>query len=217
MILKDLKRGVITQNPVLVLGLGLCPAVAVSTCVIDAAAMGVIVLLVLIGSNILTSASRHLVTARIRIPCTMLIVASLVTIVKLLMGAWFPGLERQLGIFVPLVAVNCIILSRAEVCARKKGVAQAAVDGLMTGLGFLCVMVLVGAVRELAGQNTLFGLSVVPGMHPLTVIALAPGGFFVLAALLGVSNALAFRRERNNEKASAAQQSTKHQNDRVYR
>lgn len=188
MIVAELKRGLVTENPLLVLALGLCPAVAVSTSVVNGLGMGIATLLVLVFSNAIISLTRSAIPERVRIPSYIVIIATFVTIVDLLLEARLPELDRQLGIFVPLIVVNCIVLGRAEAFASKNPLWKSIVDGFVMGLGFTVALVAVSAVRELLGSNRLAGLMVFPGYSPMTVFLLAPGGFFALALVMALVN-----------------------------
>jgi electron transport complex, RnfABCDGE type, E subunit len=198
MITEELKRGIVSENPIFALALGLCPALAISTSVTNALGMGAAVIFVLTGSNIIVSSVRKLVPDKVRIPCYITIIATFVTIVDLWMKAYAPLLNRQLGIFVPLIVVNCIILARAESYASQNNVRKSALDGLAIGLGFALSLVAIATVREVLGSNRLFGLTVIPGFHPMLVFAIAPGGFFTIAALLAIVNYRRLKKDKSN-------------------
>jgi electron transport complex protein RnfE len=195
-ITQELKRGLINENPIFALALGLCPALAISTSVTNALGMGAAVIFVLTGSNIIISTIRKWIPDRVRIPCYITIIATFVTIADLLMKAYAPLLNRQLGIFVPLIVVNCIILARAESYASHNNVRKSAIDGIAIGLGFALSLTVIAAVREILGSNRLFGFTVIPGFRPMLVFSIAPGGFFTIAALLAIFN---FRRMRKGK------------------
>jgi electron transport complex protein RnfE len=196
MISEELKRGIVSENPIFALALGLCPALAISTSVVNALGMGAAVIFVLTGSNIIISFVRKWVPDKVRIPCYITIIATFVTIVDLLMKAYAPVLNRQLGIFVPLIVVNCIILARAESYASQNTVRKSALDGIAIGLGFAFSLLMIAAVRELLGSNRLFGLTVIPGFRPMLVFAIAPGGFFTIGALLAIVNYRRMKKEK---------------------
>jgi len=175
-----LKGGVFTENPVLVQLLGLCPVLAVSTTLVNAFGMGAAVTAVLIGSNIVISILRRAIPPKIRIPCFVVVIAGFVTLVDLLFQAYWPGLSDSLGLFIPLIVVNCIVLARAEVFACKNGVYHSAVDGLAMGVGFALALAVVSAVREMLGNGTLMGYTLLPGYQPVLMMLLPPGGFLTL-------------------------------------
>jgi Na+-translocating ferredoxin:NAD+ oxidoreductase subunit E len=195
-VLEELKRGVIAENPILVLALGLCPALATSTSVTNGLGMGVAVIFVLTASNAIISLIRPFVPARVRIPCFIIVIATFVTMVELSMQAYFPALDRQLGIFVPLIVVNCVILGRAEAFASKNNLARSVVDGVVMGLGFTVALCTLAAVRELLGGNKLFGLLIVPGFRPMSAFVLAPGGFLAIALVMGFVNYMKMRKAK---------------------
>lgn len=199
MIAEELKRGVVGENPIFTLALGLCPALAITTSVTNALGMGVAVIFVLTGSNIIISSVRKWIPDKVRIPCYITIIATFVTVVDLWMKAHAPVLNRQLGIFVPLIVVNCIILARAESYASQNNVRKSAIDGIAIGAGFALSLVAIAAVREVLGNNRLFGLTVIPGFRPMLVFAVAPGGFFTVAALLAIINYLRLKKERSRQ------------------
>jgi len=182
----EIKRGLFTENPLLVLVLGLCPSLAVSTSMVNAIGMGIAVIFVLTGSNMIVSLLRNLIPAKVRIPCFIVIIATFVTIVQLAMKAYVPALDRQLGIFVPLIVVNCIILARAEAYASKNGVFGSAADGLVMGLGYTMSLCILSLIREILGTNKFFGKLVIPGYDPMLIFILAPGGFFTIAFVMGL-------------------------------
>lgn len=198
MIAEELKRGIARENPIFALALGLCPALAISTSVTNALGMGAAVIFVLTGSNIIISTVRKWIPDRVRIPCYITIIATFVTIADLWMKAYAPVLNRQLGIFVPLIVVNCIILARAESYASQNNILKSALDGIAIGLGFALSLAAIAAVREVLGSNRLFGLTVVPGFRPMLVFAIAPGGFFTIAALLAIVNYHRLKKGENN-------------------
>jgi electron transport complex protein RnfE len=153
MVLQELKRGIIDENPIIVLVLGLCPSLAVSTSVESGFGMGMAATFVLVCSNVIISVIRKGIPAKIRIPCFIVVIATFVTIVDLLMKAYFPALNRKLGIFVPLIVVNCIILGRAEAFASKNGVMRSFMDGLVMGMGFTVSICVLSTFREFLGAN----------------------------------------------------------------
>jgi electron transport complex protein RnfE len=184
MILDHLKRGIFSENPIFVLVLGLCPSLATSTSLMNGLGMGVAVTFVLACSNVIISLIRNFIPDKVRIPCFIVVIAAFVTLVQLLMKAYLPALDKQLGIFVPLIVVNCIILGRAEAFASKNNVVASLIDGIAIGLGFTVSLSLLSIIREVLGSNKLLGLKVIPGFDPMTVFILAPGGFFTIAFVL---------------------------------
>ena len=190
MILEELKRGIITENPILVLALGLCPSLAVSTSVMNGLGMGVATMFVLIASNVIVSLIKNMIPEKVRIPSYIIVIATFVTIVQLTMKAFLPALDKQLGLFVPLIVVNCVILGRAEGFASKNNPYRSLIDGLVMGLGFTVALVVLSALREVLGSNKLLGLNFFPGFKPMTLFVLAPGGFFAIAFVMGIINHL---------------------------
>jgi len=183
-------KGIVRENPTFRLALGLCPTLAVSTSVVNGFGMGVAATFVMLGSNIIVSSIRDLIPKKIRIPCFIVIIATFVTIVELVMKAYFPALSKSLGIFVPLIVVNCIVLGRAEAFASKYGVARVIFDGLGMGVGFTLALVLISAIRESLGNGTLLGLVIVKGFEPALLFILAPGALLVIGLLIGIVNHL---------------------------
>ncbi|MDR2578423.1 MAG: electron transport complex subunit E [Chitinispirillales bacterium] len=188
MIAKELKRGIITENSIFVLALGLCPTLAVSTSVKNGLGMGLATTFVLICSNIIISIVKNWIPGKVRIPCYIVIIATFVSILHLLIKVYTPTLDSQLGIFIPLIAVNCIILGRAEAFAAKNNPATSLVDGAVMGLGFTAALLILSTIREFLGGNKIFDLMVIPGFQPMAVFILAPGGFFVIACVMGLIN-----------------------------
>lgn len=205
--LEQLKVGLWRDNPGLVQLLGLCPLLAVTTSAVNGFGLGIATLAVLTASNALVSATRRWIYRDVRIPTYVLIIASLVTCVELLIKAWFPGLDRSLGIFIPLIVTNCAIVARAEVYASRHGVRKSLADGIGMGLGFTALLVAIGLFRELVGSATLFGrLDLLTGGEPLRGLVLAdggwllailpPGAFFALALAVAGKNLLDRRRQQ---------------------
>jgi electron transport complex protein RnfE len=197
MISEELKRGIFKENPIFGLALGLCPALAISTSVLNAVGMSAAVIFVLIGSNVIISMVRKWIPEKVRIPCYITIIATFVTIADLWMKAYVPILNRQLGIFVQLIVVNCVILARAESYASQNTIRKSIVDGVAIGLGFASSLIAIAAVRELLGSNRLLGFTVIPGFHPLLLFASAPGGFFTIAALMAFFNYRRIKKEKS--------------------
>jgi Na+-translocating ferredoxin:NAD+ oxidoreductase subunit E len=194
--LKELTKGVWERNPVLILGIGNCPVLAVSTSVENAFWMTLAATFVLVFSNIFVSLVRRWVLSYIRIPIFITIIASFVIIVELTLKAFQPAIYKAMGIFIPLIVVNCIILGRAEDFAYKNGVLRSTLDGIGMGLGFGFVLAALAVVREPLGANKLLGYTLIPGMEPSALMLIAPGAFFTLAFLLTGMNYLNARKKR---------------------
>lgn len=189
---KTLTKGLIIENPVLRLVLGTCPTLAVTTAASNAIGMGAAATIVLICSNIVISALRKVIPDKVRIPAFITIIAGFVTIVQMLVKAFAPSIDESLGIYLPLIVVNCIILARAEMFASKNNVLASAIDGLGMGLGFTAALLLMGSIRELLGMGTIFGIPVTSSfMDPMLIFILPPGGFFVFGCLVALANKLA--------------------------
>lgn len=185
---REITKGFWEKNPVLVLALGLCPSLAVTTSVRNAIGMGVSTIFVLTLSNVIISLIKGIVPSQIRIPCYIIVIAFLVTVVDLVLAAYFPDISKAIGLFIKLIVVNCIILGRAEAFAAKNTAWRSFLDGIGMGVGFLIALVLIAAVREVLGANKLFGLTVFPGWRPISIMVLAPGAFLTLGFLLGLKN-----------------------------
>lgn len=182
---KQLRAGLLTENPVLAQLLGMCSTMAITTTLFNGLGMGVSVTLILICSNVVISLLRRVIPDKIRIAAYIVIIAGFVTMVDLLLKAFLPALSDSLGVFIPLIVVNCIILGRAEAFASKNNVADSALDGIGIGLGFTLSLTLLGAVREALGNGSVFGLKFIQGDGILLFI-LAPGAFMVLAYLMAI-------------------------------
>ncbi len=187
-----LTKGIVKENPVLRLVLGTCPTLAVTTAAINGIGMGVAATLVLIGSNVAISLLRKVIPDKVRIPAYITIIAAFVTIIQMLVKAFLPSIDSALGIFLPLIVVNCIILARAEMFASKNAVIPSILDAVGMGIGFTAALTLMGMIRELFGAGTLFGMPITEGaIEPMIVFILPPGGFFVFGVLVALSNKLA--------------------------
>ena len=187
---KQLKEGLLTKNPVFVQLLGMCSTLAITTSLFNGLGMGISVTIILICSNVLISALRKVIPSNVRIAAYIVIIAGFVTIVDLMLKAFLPDLSENLGVFIPLIVVNCIILGRAEAYASKNPPLLSLFDGLGMGLGFTAALVLVGALRELLGSGTIFGADVTMGiLKPVVIFVKAPGAFLILAFLVAVLNA----------------------------
>lgn len=189
-------NGLVKENPTFVLTLGMCPTLAVTTSAVNGLGMGLTTTVVLVLSNVIISLLRHIIPNRVRIPAFIVIVASFVTMVELLLEGFIPGLYAALGLYIPLIVVNCIILGRAESFASKNPILPSFFDGLGMGLGFTVALTAIGAVRELLGAGELFGFPVLNKIFsvfsmeyvPVSIFVLAPGAFFVLASLTALQN-----------------------------
>ena len=184
-------NGLITENPTFRLVLGTCPTMAVTTSAINGIGMGLAATFVLIGSNVVISLLRNFIPDKIRIPSFIVVICTFVTVIQMLMQAFVPALYQSLGMFIPLIVVNCIILARAEAFASKNSVLLSAADGLGMGLGFTCAITLIGIVRELLGNGTIFGLKVFgEAYQPMILLILPAGGFIVFGLMLGIINTI---------------------------
>ncbi len=188
--LKTLTNGILRENPTFSLVLGMCPTLATTTSAINGMSMGLATTFVLICSNMAISLLRNLIPDKVRIPAFIVVIATFVTIVQLIMQAYTPALYDSLGLFIPLIVVNCIVLGRAEAFAAKNNVGLSALDGLGMGLGFTFSLSVIGCIRELLGTGKIFGLSVYPETYGMLIFVLAPGAFIVLAYLMGLVHKL---------------------------
>ena len=197
--LKQIANGILKENPVLVLMLGMCPTLAVSTSAVNGIGMGLSTMVVLIASNLIISSLRKVIPDAVRLPSYIVIVATLVTVVELLMEGYFPGLYDALGIYIPLIVVNCIILGRAEAFASKNKPLASVCDGIGMGIGFTLALTVLGLLREFLGAGKAFGYTVLPdSVEPAGIFIKAPGAFLVLAFVIMVMNALG-KKTRANE------------------
>jgi electron transport complex protein RnfE len=188
--LKEFLKGIFKDNPTFVLVLGLCPTLAVSVSVINGIGMGIAATFVLLGSNIIISLLKKVIPERIRIPCFIVVIATFVTITELVMKAYSPALNRALGIYVPLIVVNCIVLGRAEAYASKEKVLNSIFDGLGMGVGFTLALLLISAIREFLGSGKLLNYNLIKGFEPAFVLAMPSGALLVIGLLLGFFNIL---------------------------
>ena len=190
--LQIISKGILKENPTFVLILGMCPTLGTTTSAMNGMGMGVATMAVLIMSNIVISLIKNVIPDKVRIPAFIVVIASFVTMIEMLMQAYVPSLYASLGVFIPLIVVNCIILGRAEAFASKNGVLDSALDGIGIGLGFTLSLTAIGAVREVLGAGSIFGFTFAEGVMPLLFI-LAPGGFLVLGYLMVLFNRVAKR------------------------
>lgn len=196
-LMKDLTNGIYRENPVFKLALGMCPFLAVTTSVENALGMGAAATFVLICSNFLVSLFRNLIPSKVRIPCYIVIIATFVTLVDMIMNAYLPDLHRSLGIFIPLIVVNCIILGRAEGFANRHPVLNSLADAIGMGIGFTLAMIILASFRELLGSGTWLNINVLGSAYqnqPLLIAILAPGAFILLGFILGFFNIMEQRR-----------------------
>ena len=192
--LERLYNGVVKENPTFILMLGMCPTLAVSTRAINGIGMGLSSMAVLILSNLVISLLRKLIPDQVRLPAYIVVVASLVTVTELLIEAYLPSLYAALGIYIPLIVVNCIILGRAEAYANKHTPGLSFMDGLGMGLGFTIALTLAGLFREVLGNGTAFGIQVLPAsVEPIAIFIQPPGAFLVIAAIIAVQNAIGIK------------------------
>lgn len=192
--LSTLTKGIVKENPVLRLVLGTCPTLAVTTAAFNGVGMGVAATLVLLGSNVVISLLRKVIPDKVRIPAFITIIAAFVTIIQMLVKAFAPAIDKSLGIFLPLIVVNCIILARAEMFASKNSVWPSILDALGMGIGFTAALTLMGMIRELIGTGCIFGVSITAGaIEPMLIFILPPGGFFVFGILVVLSNKIAVK------------------------
>ena len=188
-LLKIIKNGIVDENPTVRLVLGTCPTLAVTTSAVNGLGMGISTMVVLIGSNMVISMLRKVIPDTVRIPAYITVIAGFVTIVQLMLKAYVPSIDKALGIFIPLIVVNCIILARAESFANKNSIIDSAADGLGMGLGFTIMLVIMGGAREILGNGSIFGLHLYGAtIQPALAMVLAPGGFLAFGILIGVFN-----------------------------
>ena len=185
---KTIINGIIRENPTFVLLLGMCPTLATTSSALNGLGMGVATMFVLIFSNAFISLLKNLIPDGVRIPCYIVVIASFVTILQMLMQAYLPELYSTLGIFIPLIVVNCIILGRAEAFAAKNNVFASICDGIGTGVGFTLALTLLGLVREILGKGTFFGIGILPASTNMLLFVLAPGAFITLGLLIALVN-----------------------------
>jgi len=193
---KILFNGVVNENPTFRLVLGMCPTLAVTTSVVSGVGMGIATMFVLLGSNLVTSALRNYIPMKVRIPAYIVVVATFVTIVGLSMQAFFPAIYAMLGIFIPLIVVNCIVLARIEVFASKNAVAASVSDALGMGVGFTLALILLASIREILGSGSWYGIPLTGNtFEPAVIMLLPPGAFVALGLIMAVLNKLTGRVE----------------------
>ena len=188
--LKTLTNGILREKPTFALVLGMCPTLATTTSAIDGMSMGLATTAVLICSNIVSSLLKNLIPDKVRIPAFIVVIASFVTMVQLLVQAYLPAIYDALGLFIPLIVVNCIVLGRAEAFAAKNNVGLSALDGIGMGIGFTLALTILGAIRELLGTGKIFDFAIFPENYGMLVFVLAPGAFIALAYVMALVNKL---------------------------
>ena len=218
--MKILTNGFINENPVLRLVLGTCPTLAVTTMAANGIGMGLAATFVLICANVVISALRNIIPGQVRIPCYITVIAGFVTLVQMIVKAFIPSLDASLGVFLPLIVVNCIILGRAEMFASKNGIVDSALDGLGMGIGFTITLTIMGSIREILGSGTWmsgldgilpflpegFAIQVLPdAIDPFTIMTSAPGGFFVFGVLMAGATWLTSRPKKEKAVEAAAE------------
>ncbi len=188
-LVKEFTKGLVKENPVFVLMLGMCPTLGVTTSAINGLGMGLATTFVLLGSNGVISTIKNLIPDKVRIPAFIVIIATFVTIIDMVMAAYLPDLHEQLGLFIPLIVVNCLVLQRAEAFASKKGIGRSVIDGLGSGLGFALGLTILGGVREILGSGALFGIPFVGEDFPtLLIFVMPPGAFIALGYIIAIVN-----------------------------
>lgn len=198
---KIAKNGLFAENPTFVQLIGMCPTLATTTSVKNALGMGIASTFVLIGSNMAISLLRKIIPSKVRIASYIVVIAAFVTVIEMLLKAFLPSISNSLGMFIPLIVVNCIILARAESFASKNGVLESMADGLFMGLGFTMALSLLGAVREILGNGTIFDLPLFgSGFKPAIMFILQPGAFITLGTILAVKNAITLKRKGGSTK-----------------
>ena len=195
--LKVLLDGIIKENPTFVLLLGMCPTLATTSSAINGMSMGLATMFVLICSNAVISMLKNVIPDMVRIPAFIVVIATFVTVIEMLMNAYVPALAESLGIFLPLIVVNCIVLGRAEAFAAKNSVVSSIFDGIGMGLGFTLSLTLLGSVRELLGTGTIFSVNIYPEEYGSLLFILAPGAFIVLGYLISIFNNIQSKRQNN--------------------
>jgi electron transport complex protein RnfE len=194
-LLHEFVKGIIKENPTFVLVLGLCPTLAVSVTLMNGIGMGIAATFVLVGSNIIVAMVKNFIPDKIRIPCFIVIIATFVTIVEMTMKAYSPALNRALGIYVPLIVVNCIVLGRAEAYAQKQTVLNSLFDGVGMGVGFTLALILISGIREFLGSGQLLGRTMFKGFDPMLVMGMPPGALLLIGLLLGFFNLVKDRKK----------------------
>lgn len=200
-----ISSGILRNNPTFVLVLGMCPTLGTTTSAENGMGMGLATMAVLIMSNLVISLIKNIIPDKVRIPAFIVVIASFVTIIQMLMQAYVPALYAALGVFIPLIVVNCIILGRAEMFANKNSIVDSALDGVGMGLGFTLALTAMGCIRELIGNGTIFGIAITAGhIDPMAIFMLAPGGFFTFGVLIALVNKLTNGKPSKNKEKGCA-------------
>ncbi len=195
-LLQEFNKGLVKDNPVFVQLLGMCPTLAVTTSVENGIGMGLSATAVLVGSNIVISLLRKFIPSKVRIPAFIVIIAGFVTLIEMILKAYLPDLSKSLGLFIPLIVVNCIILARAEAYASKNTVGRSIMDGLGMGLGFSLALIVLSSAREILGNGSFLGIQLFgEGFQPALIMILPPGAFLTLGVILGIMNLVSMRRK----------------------
>ncbi|MCQ2573263.1 MAG: electron transport complex subunit E [Treponema sp.] len=204
--LKIFTNGIVKENPLLVLSIGLCSSLAVTTSVFNGLGMGAAMTFVLLMSEVIISLCRKVIPSAIRLPCFIIVIAAFTTIVQLMLAAFLPALSESLGVFLPLIVVNCIIMGRVESFASKNSVGKVILDSLGMGIGYTWVLVAISIIRELLGAGSFFGMEVIPESYRLGIFTAAPGGFIVFGLMIaiteGISGAVAKSKAKKSEPAA---------------
>ncbi len=196
---QDIRNGIFTENPVFVMLLGMCPVLGVTTQAVNGIGMGLATTFVLLGSNLVVSLLRKVIPGEVRIPSFIVVIATFVTMVDLLMLSYLPDLHKVLGIFIPLIVVNCLILQRAEALASKNSLGRALGDALGMGIGFTLALTLLGSIREFLGFGTLFSITIIPNYIPFSIMRESTGGFITLGLLLAFFRWYSIRKQRGKQ------------------
>lgn len=204
--MKIFTNGIVKENPLLVLSIGLCSSLAVTTSVFNGLGMGAAMTFVLLMSEVIISLCRKVIPSAIRLPCFIIVIAAFTTIVQLMLAAFLPALSESLGVFLPLIVVNCIIMGRVESFASKNSVGKVVLDSLGMGIGYTWVLVAISIIRELLGAGSFFGIEVIPESYRLGIFTAAPGGFIVFGLMIaiteGISGAVAKSKAKKSEPAA---------------
>lgn len=199
--IKELTKGLLKENPIFVQFLGMCATLAVTTSVANGIGMGLSTMVVLVASNIIISLIRNFIPNKVRIAAYIIVIAGCVTAVEMALDAFAPSISKSLGIFIPLIVVNCIILGRAEAFASKNGVVKSALDGIGMGLGFTLALIILSSFREILGNGTFLGIQLFgEGFQPATIMILPPGAFIMLGVILAVINIISAKKKEGSEK-----------------
>lgn len=205
--LKIFTNGIVKENPLLVLSIGLCSSLAVTTSVFNGLGMGAAMTFVLLMSEIIISLCRKIIPSAIRLPCFIIVIAAFTTIVQLMLAAFLPSLSDSLGVFLPLIVVNCIIMGRVESFASKNSVGKVVLDSLGMGIGYTWVLAAISIIRELLGAGSFFGIEVIPEAYRLGIFTAAPGGFIVFGLMIAITEGISGAVAKSKAKKAAAETS----------